>query len=170
VLIYILELLCLQISLANFEFTLEFHKNDFVLLEVPLHQNFLHGVGSSNKFSCYEEYFRFFRYTYSPPPPLGITKILSHPPAMRIWLSVSGAAGGVDAEVPVPAVPASSRGSRTPERWDLASARAEAKHAQLEAQSLREALASAHSEADSAREEADVTKKEAVEVERMLTP
>ena len=41
-------------------------------------RKFLHGIGTSDRVFFCEEFFRFYRFTYSPLlPPLGITKILS---------------------------------------------------------------------------------------------
>jgi hypothetical protein len=91
--IYVLELLWLQRSSAevsyyhcasfnsvrfcSFKFNFEILLRTFLLSEVSIHWNFLHSVGSSDRFNRCEEFFRFFRYDYSPPLPLGITKILS---------------------------------------------------------------------------------------------
>ena len=41
------------------------------------HQNFLHRTRSSDMINLCEFFFEFCRFTYSPSPPLGITKILS---------------------------------------------------------------------------------------------
>jgi hypothetical protein len=67
--------------------------------EVPTHQNFLYRVGSSERFNCCEDFLGTFRYAYSPPVLLGITKILSAaldggstaivtPTPGRVWIVV----------------------------------------------------------------------------------
>jgi hypothetical protein len=66
----------------SFEFRIELH---FIgsfdsVLEIPVHQNFLHSVGSSDSFNCCEEFFSNFQIRLFNSPV--ITKILS---AMRRW-------------------------------------------------------------------------------------
>ena len=66
--------LLIQTCSANSSSILNFVK--FLLLsKVSVHRNFLHTVGSSDLLNRCEEFFRYFRNTYS--PLLGITKIIS---------------------------------------------------------------------------------------------